>query len=351
MKLAIFEIEEWEHEAFEPLNRAHEVIFVPGRLTADTAAKYADIEMISTFVHSELNHTTLKSLPNLKLIATRSTGFDHIDTAYCCEHGITVCNVPSYGDNTVAEHVFGLLLTISHHLREAFDRTREGNFSTEGLRGFDLREKTLGVIGTGQIGRCVIGIAKGFRMRVVAFDLAPDHEAARQLGFDYMDLNSLLKESDVVTLHVPANDSTRHLLSTEQFQLIKKGAVLINTARGTVVDTRALLWALANGRIAAAGLDVLPEEQTLRDEAELLRCYFRREKNLETLLADHLLMRSRNVHITPHNAYNTQEAIRRILKTTVHNIRSFAVCQPQNLVVLNDNGHRALSQQGYKAAV
>lgn len=351
MKLAIFEIEEWEHEAFEPLNRAHEVIFVPGRLTAHTAANYADIEMISTFVHSELNHTTLKSLPNLKLIATRSTGFDHIDTAYCREHGITVCNVPSYGNNTVAEHVFGLLLSISHHLRESFDRTREGNFSEDGLRGFDLRDKTLGVIGTGQIGRCVIEIAKGFRMHVVAFDLVPDHETARQLGFDYMDLDSLLKESDVVTLHVPANDSTHHLLSAEQFQIVKKGAILINTARGSVVDTRALLWALANGRIAAAGLDVLPEEQILRDEAELLRSYFRREKNLETLLADHLLMRLRNVHITPHNAYNTQEAIGRILKTTVHNIRSFAVCQPQNLVVLNDNGHRALSQQGYKAAV
>jgi D-lactate dehydrogenase len=351
MKLAIFEIEAWEHETFEPLNRAHEVIFVPERLTADTAAKYADIEMISTFVHSDLRSTTLKALPNLKLIATRSTGFDHIDTAYCSEHGITVCNVPSYGENTVAEHVFGLLLTISHRLNEALNRTRSGDFSMEGLRGFDLRDKTLGVIGTGRIGRCVIGIAKGFRMRVVAFDLAPDHEAAGQLGFDYMDLNSLLKESDVVTLHVPADDSTHHLLSTEQFQLIKKGAVLINTARGTVVDVRALLWALANGRIAAAGLDVLPEERTLREETELLRCYFRKEKNLETLLADHILMRLRNVHITPHSAYNTQEAIGRILKTTVHNIRSFAVCQPQNLVVLNDNGNKALPQQRSKAAV
>jgi D-lactate dehydrogenase len=204
MKLVIFEIEEWERNSFDALQDHNEVVFVQESLTEELAGEYSDAEALSTFIYSDLGGSVLKNFPRLRLIATRSTGFNHIDTRYCADHGVTVCNVSSYGDNTVAEHVFGLLLTISHHLHEALDRTRRGDFSMKGLQGFDLRGKTLGVIGTGQIGQCVIEIAKGFRMRVLAFDVKPDEEAADRLGFNYVGLQELLGNSDVVTLHVPA---------------------------------------------------------------------------------------------------------------------------------------------------
>jgi D-lactate dehydrogenase len=338
MRISIFEIEDWERDAFATLQGRHELRFVSEPLTAGMAADHSDADVLCVFIYSELKAAVLEQFPDLKLIATRSTGFDHIDTAYCGRHGITVCNVPSYGENTVAEHVFGLLLTISHHLREALDRTRRGDFSMDGLRGFDLRGKTLGVIGTGQIGQCVIEIAMGFRMRVLAFDVKPDEEAADRLGFEYAGFEDLLANSDVVTLHVPANDKTRHLLSTDQFGKMKKGAVLINTARGSVVDVHALLHALADGHIAAAGLDVLPEEPTIREEAELLRSLFKKEHDLETLLADHVLLRLRNVYITPHSAFNTREAVQRILNTTVANIRSSAEGKPQNVIAAVSDG-------------
>jgi D-lactate dehydrogenase len=332
MKLAVFEIEEWERKSFDALQDNNEVVFVQEPLTEELASEYSDAEAVSTFIYSDLGGSVLKKFPRLRLIATRSSGFDHIDLDHCQSKQITVCNVPSYGDNTVAEHVFGLLLTISHQLHEALDRTRRGDFSMEGLQGFDLRGKTLGVIGTGQIGRCVIEIANGFRMQVLAFDVQPDEAAADRLGFKYVGMEELLANSDVVTLHVPANEKTRHLLSTKQFGQMKKGAVLINTARGPLVDVRALLRALADGQIAAAGLDVLPEEPTIREEAELLRSYFKKEHKLESLLADHILLRLRNVYITPHSAFNTREAVQRILDTTVANIRSFAEEKPENVV-------------------
>lgn len=332
MKISIFEIEDWERESFSALQDDHEVVFVREPLTAELTAEHSDAEAISTFIYSALDGSVLRNFAGLRLIATRSTGFDHIDTRYCAEHGVTVCNVPSYGENTVAEHVFGLLLTISHRLREALDRTRRGDFSVAGLQGFDLRGKTLGVIGTGQIGQCVIEIAKGFRMRVLAFDVKPDPAVADRLGFEYAGLEDLLGNSDVVTLHLPANDKTRNFLSADQFQRMKQGAVLINTSRGSVVDVQALLRALADGQIAAAGLDVLPEEPTIREEAELLHSLFHKKHNLETLLADHVLLRLSNVYITPHSAFNTREALQRILDTTLANICAFAQGKPNNVV-------------------
>lgn len=332
MKIVVFEIEEWERNAFIPLQDRHEVVFVNEPLTVDTVDEYADAEAVSVFIYSDLERQVVERLAKLRLIATRSTGFEHIDTDFCRQRSITVCNVPSYGENTVAEHVFGLLLTISHHLRQAFDRTRRGDFSMTGLQGFDLRGKTIGVIGTGRIGLCVIEIANGFRMEVLAFDVKQNEEAADRLGFKYVSMETLLSASDVVTLHVPANEKTRHLLSTKEFQQMKQNAVLINTARGTVVDVEALLHALTEGPLQAAGLDVLPEEPAIREEAELLSSLFNKKHNIEALLADHILLRLRNVYITPHSAFNTREAVQRILDTTVGNIRSFADEQPQNVV-------------------
>lgn len=333
MKIVAFELEDWEREAFESLQEQHDVVFAHERLTADNVDQYSDAEIVSPFIYSDLSAEILERFDKLQLIATRSTGFDHIDTDYCRKHDINVSNVPVYGDNTVAEHVFALLLAISHRMIESVNRTRRGDFSQEGLQGFDLQGKTLGVIGTGSIGRCVIEIARGFGMRVLACDIAEDEELAIRLGFQYVELDDLLGQSDVVTLHVPANEKTRQMISEREFGIMKEGVVLINTARGEIVDIRALIGALSTGKVSAAGLDVLPDEPTIREEAELLRSVFREEHDLETLLAGHILLRLRNVIITPHNAFNTREAIERILETTVQNIQAFLQGAPQNVIV------------------
>lgn len=335
MKIVIFNVEPWERETFDRLNGDHQLEYVDSTLTAKNAHQYQDAEIISTFIYSDLHANVLEQLPNLKLIATRSTGFDHIDSDYCQEHDIKVCNVPTYGEHTVAEHVFGLILAISHRLIEASERTRKGDFSLKGLQGFDLRGKTLGVIGTGNIGLCVIEIANGFRMKTVAFDIKPKEDMATKLGFRYAPLEEVLATADIITLHLPANPKTENFISSEQFDRMKAGVVLINTSRGTIVDTRALLRALAEEKVAAAGLDVLPEEPTMREEAELLRSVYSQHHNLDTLLADHVLLRLRNVIITPHSAFNTREAVQRIADTTVDNILAFAKGQPQKVVVGN----------------
>jgi D-lactate dehydrogenase len=332
MKVVVFETEEWECPGFMEMEPEQSVRCVPEALTTENADEHGNAEVVSTFIYSDLDNKVLERLKNLKLISTRSTGFDHIDLDYCKEHGITVCNVPDYGQNTVAEHVFGLLLTISHKLYEAIDRTRRGDFSPKGLQGFDLAHKTFAVIGTGDIGLCAIRIAKGFDMRVIAFDVKPNEDAAKDRGFEYVDMDTLLKESDVITLHVPGNEKTHHLLSNDEFDKMKDGAVLINTARGSVVDIQAMIRALAEGKLAGAGLDVLSEEPVIREEAELLRSVYQRRHNLETLLADHVVLRLRNVVVTPHSAFNTKEAVERIIKVTVENIRAYAKGNPVNAV-------------------
>jgi D-lactate dehydrogenase len=332
MKIAFFEVEDWERPALQPLAAGHDLRLTADALRPANAGDYADSAVVSTFIYSDLSGAVLGSLPNLKFIATRSTGYDHIDMEYCRKRGIAVANVPVYGTNTVAEHVFALLLTASRRLVEAIDRTRRGDFTMQGLRGFDLRGKTIGVIGTGSIGQCVIAIAKGFGMEVLAHDVRRDEGVARRLAFSYVSMEELLERSDVVTLHVPATPETENLLSTDEFARMKDGVVLINTARGSLIDTEALLHALADGKVGAAGLDVLPEEPTIREEAELLRSVFRKEHNLETLFADHLLMHMRNVYVTPHIAFDTKEAVARIMRTTIDNVRAYVAGKPTNIV-------------------
>lgn len=332
MKIAVFEVEAWERDALKGLAASHDVTFVPEPLTPANVGLYRDLEAVSAFIYSELDAPLLERLPALRVIATRSTGVDHIGLDYCRAHGVAVCNVPSYGERTVAEHVFALLLAISHRMIDAADRTRRGDFSLKGLQGFDLAGKTLGVIGTGAIGRAVIEIAKGFRMQVVAFDRATDAALATSLGFRYLAFDEVLDAADVISLHVPGGAATRNMLSTREFARMKRGVVLINTARGSIVDVQALLQALASGQVAAAGLDVLPEEPTVREEAELLRTMKMHADTLETLLADHVLLRHRHVIVTPHSAFNTREAVGRILEVTRENLESFAAGRPQNLV-------------------
>ena len=310
----------------ERLGNLHEA------LGPDDAARFAEAEVISTFIYSELSRKVLEQLPELRMIATRSTGYDHIDTDFCAARGITVCNVPHYGENTVAEHVFALLLALSHRLPEAIERAKAGPFSPQGLQGFDLAGKTIGVIGAGSIGRHVIRIAKGFAMEVLASDPHGDPELARDLGFRFVELDELLASSDVVTLHVPASNATHHMLAAEQFARMKPGAVLINTARGSLVEPQALVEALRSGKLAFAGLDVLEEEPLIREEAELISSSFAERHDLQNLVADYVLLRMPNVIVTPHNAFNTREAIERIVHTSVANIAAFLSGNVQNVV-------------------
>lgn len=331
MKIAVFEAEDRERQAFEPLRAKHNVVFVPEPLRSDMI-KHTDSDIITTFIYSELGPEVIAQFPDLKLIATRSTGFEHIDGPGCAARGIAICNVPVYGSNTVAEHVFALLLTVSHRMLEATDRAQRGYFSPFGLQGFDLAGKTFGVIGTGGIGRNVIRIAKGFDMNVVAFDVFPNEKAAEELGYAYVSQDELLATSDIVSLHVPSMPSTHHLIREETIAKMKDGAVVINVSRGDLIETGALIKALTVGKISAAGLDVLPDEPMIREEASLINSIFGNEQELKTLVANHILLRMRNVVITPHSAFNTREAVDRIVNTSVENISAFLAGQPVNIV-------------------
>src|SRR5262244_3610486 len=198
MNIAMFETEEWERQACVRLEPHHRVRYVTEPLDERNAADFSDAEVASPFVNSRLDAAALAHFPRLKLIATRSTGYDHIDLRYCATHNITVSNVPDYGDSTVAEHVFTLLLAVARNLLEAVERTRRGRFTQTGLRGFELRDGVIGVVGTGRIGLRVIEIARGFGMNVLAYDLQPDEAAATRLKFAYTSLDQLLSDSDVV---------------------------------------------------------------------------------------------------------------------------------------------------------
>jgi D-lactate dehydrogenase len=334
MRIVFFEVTDWERAACERLAPEHSVTCVEARLNEETAAPYADAEAVSTFIRSELSAAALRQIPGLGFIATRSTGVDHIDLDYCRAAGLAVSNVPDYGDHTVAEHAFALLLALSRRVLPAVERTRRGDFSTDGLCGFDLAGKTIGVIGMGRIGRRAASIARGFNMQVLAFDVAPDLEAAAALGVRHVPLDELLANSDVITLHVPGEAGTRHLIGAREFARMKSGVVLINTSRGGAVDAVALLQALASGRLAAAGLDVVSEERALGEEAEIFRVAAEAPvEQLRALVADHALLSHPNVIVTPHIAYNTREAVERITETTLENIAAFAAGAPRNLVV------------------
>lgn len=332
MQIVVFDTEPWERDSFDRWKAHHAVKISTHPLKRPSSSFYPDAEIVSVFVYSKVDADVLDAMPKLKLIASRSTGTDHIDVVECNRRGVLVCNVPDYGRNTVAEHVFALLLALSHRIVEASDRTRRGDFSTRDLQGFDLYDKTIGVIGTGKIGTETIRIAHGFGMHVIANDIFPSPEKAQKLGFEYVTLSALLENADIVSLHVPATAQTKQMLGTPEFTKMKTGAVLINTARGELVDTRALAQALARGKLTGAGLDVLPHEPTIREEAELLRAVYERQHDLGALLANEVLCHMRNVIVTPHSAFNTKEAVKRILESTHDNILHFLENRPQNIV-------------------
>ena len=341
MKIALFELHEWEEQFLRKrLEPAHTLVAFRSVLGDAALAGLADVEVVSPFIYSKLTAARLAQLPKLQLIVTRSTGFDHIDVVECGRRGVTVCNVPFYGENTVAEHTFALILALSRKVHESFVRVRAGNFSLEGLRGFDLKDKTIGVVGAGHIGLHVIRIARGFGMKVLAFDVHRDSFLAEVLGFEYADLTTLLGRSDIISLHAPYNPHTHHLINPGNIRQIKPGAVLINTSRGGLVDTAALWQALDAGILAGAGLDVLEGEEAVLEESALLDDTANPEL-LRRVIQNQLILKKPNVVFTPHNAFNSQEALERILQTTADNITAFAAGTPKNALAGSGPGGAA----------
>ena len=321
--IAFFEVaERWEREHLRDAIAAHELVFTPEPLSAATTELAASADAVSVFIRSAVDREVLAALPAVRLITTRSTGVDHLDLAACSERGITVTNVPRYGENTVAEHTFGLLLNLSHKIHRAYMRTRENDFSLEGLEGADLRGKTIGVIGAGRIGLHVVRMARAFDMTVLVHDAQPHPILEEVMGFRYVALDELLAASDVVTLHAPLVPATRGLFDRARFRSMKRGALFVNTARGALVDTEALLWALDTGILAGAALDVLEGEELLSDEAYMFR-QGRSMEQVQRVLVAHRLVERDDVLFTPHIAWFSREARTRILETTIANLRAF----------------------------
>jgi len=226
--------------------------------------------VLSVFIYSKLPREVILRLPKLKLLCTRSVGYNHIDLEACKEKGITVCNVPDYGSHVIAEHVFALLLSQLRHIEKADQRVEKGEFNYHGLRGMSLRGKTIGIVGTGNIGRKVAEIAHGFGMRILAFDRCRTKELEEQCGVQYVAINELFEQSDIISLHLVSNEQTFHIINDVALHRMKKGIILVNTARGELIDTQALISALKGGKIGYALLDVLEHEKNFEENKELI---------------------------------------------------------------------------------
>jgi len=335
-KIAFLETSDWEREYLKKFPRFIALTdLYEEDLNLENVAKFKDYEIISCFINSQFSKEILDQLPKLKIIATRSTGFDHLDLNVCKAKGVLVANVPGYGSHTVAEYTFGLLICLVRKIYDAYHRVREtGNFDLTGLKGRELFNKTLGVIGTGRIGINVIKIANGFGMKVIAYDKYPNDELEQQLDFEYISFEELLKQADIITLHVPYNTETNHLLNKNNISLIKTGAYVINTSRGGVIETEALYQALKSGQIAGAALDVLEEEEGVKEEQELLvKGKIAESEKLKTILLNHIFIDLDNVIVSPHNAFNTEEALESIVAMTIDNIDDYLKGKPINLVI------------------
>ena len=331
-KIVFFETEDWQEEYLKKRLPGHKLVFIKEPLQSSHLAGIKDASILAPFIYSKITKEVIKALPDLKLIATLSTGFDHIDLAAAKKAKVKVANVPVYGANTVAEHTFALILSLSRKIHQSYERTARGNFSLDGLRGFDIKGKTIGIIGAGNIGQNVIKISKGFGMKVLVFDAFKKPALAKRFGFKYVSLDYLMRHSDIISLHAPYNKNTHHLINRKNIKIVKKGVLIINTSRGGLIDTTALIDGLRSEKIAGIGLDVLEEEKyILKEEAELLSPHFKGKSEhdisryLKKIVEGHMLLISDKVIVTPHNAFNSQEALERILDTTIENIR--ACCQ------------------------
>lgn len=334
MKIAFFEVTEEEHKIyFREKLTDHELFFFDNPLTEDSIPQEKDFDVLSVFVNCSVTEKVIDAFPDLKLITARSTGFDNIDFKYAMQKKIVVSNVPQYGSHTVAEYTFALILSLARKIPQAVQRLKTtGEFSYENLRGIDIHNRTLGVIGTGKIGGNVIKIARSFGMKVYAFDLHQNEELSKELDFKYVDFDTLLSLSDIVTIHTVLNESTKHLINEENIFKMKKGAILINTARGGIISTDALFKAITTKHLSGAALDVLEDEEDLKEDLDIFAKEKHYSSELKTMLENHMLINLEEVIITPHMAFYTKEAEESIMQTTVENILAVLQNSPINTV-------------------
>ncbi|MEM7566974.1 MAG: 2-hydroxyacid dehydrogenase [Pseudomonadota bacterium] len=320
MRIAVFSAKPYDEttlgEANEALDAPHDLRFLTPHLDADTAMLAGDAEAVCAFVNDTLDEAALEALHGCgaRLVLMRCAGYNNVDLEAAKRFGLRVGRVPAYSPHAVAEHTIGLVLALNRRLHRAYNRVREGNFALDGLMGFDLHGKTVGVIGTGQIGLRVIRILRGFGCEVLAFDPKPSDEA-REAGADYVPLDALLGRSTVVTLHCPLTPQTQHLIDADALAALSEGAMLVNTSRGGLVDTKAVIKALKSGRLGGLAIDVYEEEGDLFFE------------NLSgQVLQDDVfarLLTFPNVLVTGHQAFFTKEALTAIAETTLANATAF----------------------------
>lgn len=343
MTIYFTETEPAEQEYFSAEFAEHEIRFVP-----TLAGVAEDAEVLCIFIESHIDRAKLARWPHLQMIVTRSRTWDHIDLEACQAAGVQVTNVPSYGDTTVAEHTFALLLALSRRLREAMAYAQKAqHFTYEGARMIDLEGKTIGIYGMGRIARRVVELAQAFRMKVIAHDpLVMSDGLAEDLGFEWVTFDELLARSHVISLHVRLSAKTERVINRETLAKTRPGVLIINTARGGLVDTEALRDALESGHVGGAGLDVLEEERVMRESAtkiigaeiiENLKADATplpgtRVRDLQKVVRTESLLARDNIVFTPHLAFNSIEAMQRLMVSTAENIRAFLDGEPHNLL-------------------
>jgi D-lactate dehydrogenase len=323
MKVAIFSTKSYDRQFLEAANQSHghKLVFFEPRLNHETASLAAGYIAVCVFINDTLDGETLRAIAaqGVKLIALRSAGFNHVDLATAAKLGLTVVRVPAYSPYAVAEHAVALILALNRKIYRAYNRVREDNFALDGLLGFDLHGSTVGIVGTGKIGQCFAQIMHGFGCRLLAYDLYPN-EVCQNLGVVYVDLPALLAMSDIVSLHCPLTPATHHLINVETLGHLKPGAMVINTSRGALLDTGAVIAGIKSGKVGYLGIDVYEQEEAL---------FFEDLSN--TVIQDdtfQLLQSFPNVLITAHQAFFTRDALKNIAETTLANITAFAQGSP-----------------------
>jgi D-lactate dehydrogenase len=320
--IIFYDTKEYERNFFEnELNGKFNTFFRDYELLPETELSFLEknAEIISVFTSSRLTKETLEKFEKLKLILTRSVGYSHIDIDYCNSKNIIVANTPHYGDYTVAEFSFGILLNLVRRICYGVNELKEGTMYPETF-GTELFDKTIGIIGVGSIGKRTVKIAKGFSMNIICFDICQNEEIEKEFNVKYTDIDTLCKLSDIITLHAPLTVGTYHILDKNKISLMKENAVIVNTSRGELIDTEALYEALIENRIKGAALDVLEMEEVISNKraGENLDL-----KNLRISLINNKLLHLKNVIATPHIAYDTKEAVNRILNMTMDTILEF----------------------------
>lgn len=316
MKIAFFSTQSYDRQYFNRYNTGHDLVFFEAPLNEQTVNLAAGFTGICVFVNDVLSAAVIEqlSVQGIRLIALRCAGYNNVDLGAAKSHNITVVRVPAYSPYAVAEHAVALILTLNRKTHKAYNRVREGNFSLERLTGFDLHGKTVGVIGTGQIGQVFAGIMQGFGCRVLAFDIIANRGLEAK-GVEYLPLVRLLPQCDIISLHCPLNEQTKHIIGTQTLGMMKDGVMLINTSRGGLIDTRAAIEALKTGKLGYLAIDVYEQEEKL---------FFH---NLsDEIIHDDTIMRLMsfpNVLVTAHQGFFTEEALTQIAQTTLQSIKDF----------------------------